>query len=500
MGRLRVGIFAIVTATALISACQERLVEPSVSTDAVVDSSEMKARVARWNQPGGPMRVGGTLSDTMTLLVDIDSFRIELDSRSCASPTNTVTVVSITTSVLSGTMCQVPEDTVWSFPNAYDADESIVLDFESGAGSGQIRIEGMFPDWTASFEDGADNDFNDFILSVVAFPSDTLPAMSVKADTTQLHPWISEMSFGATGMGGATDTAWTQESRPGDSATVRITAFDGVAADTGATVIIKAELLPGIGGHAHQQDRLGIDSLPVISYAGSSLPVAGHFKVGSTTSDSLVVETDSTGSITFQVVAGFIGGRLDVISSATIGDSAIVDTLELELRVPDLENLSGRATAAANALFVGAVAAHPFDSTWHATDEFADAMTSLAEEMADSAKYLQFNDVSLPYGGSFSLEANLATVAGTNKVDRPYVSHKSHALGVDMDVSTCFGSQAGVSANPSGVQAPPCEDALIPFDDLRAAAEERGLVIIVERRPPHYHFRLRSSVIEKGGS
>ena len=109
-------------------------------------------------------------SDPMVLESDIEGFTITLENRECASPTNTVSVVSPVTGLLSTTMCQEPIGTPWSFSGPFTAGSAIVLDFQSGVSgaTGAMIVTGAFPEWTVTFEDGFDADFNDFVLSVVA--------------------------------------------------------------------------------------------------------------------------------------------------------------------------------------------------------------------------------------------------------------------------------------------------------------------------------------------
>ena len=105
-------------AVGLVAACEEQITRPvemgdvsvlgDVSVMTAADSAVVLAELATRAErgPGGPALVGGTVSDSMVLSATVDSFRIELKSRECASPTNTVTVVSPDTVLLSEHMCQ----------------------------------------------------------------------------------------------------------------------------------------------------------------------------------------------------------------------------------------------------------------------------------------------------------------------------------------------------------------------------------------------------------
>lgn len=98
-------------------------------------------------------------SDSMVLMYK-GGFTVRLDQRECASPTDTVAVISPVNQLLSNTMCQEPIDTVWSFPGPFPAGSAIILDFGSGVvgATGGMDVLGTYPNWTVKFEDGYDTD------------------------------------------------------------------------------------------------------------------------------------------------------------------------------------------------------------------------------------------------------------------------------------------------------------------------------------------------------
>lgn len=166
---LSLGVLSVVL---LASACGEGTTTPgpadlSLSTLASPDS----AGVALF---GMEARAAPILSDSMVLDLP-SSFTITLVERECAAPVNTVTVVSPTNSELTGTMCQEPVGTEWTFTGPYDSGEAIILEFIAAYNnySPAIILSGSFPSWDAWFEDGYDQDFDDFLLRIVAQPLDT---------------------------------------------------------------------------------------------------------------------------------------------------------------------------------------------------------------------------------------------------------------------------------------------------------------------------------------
>lgn len=65
--------------------------------------------------------------------------------------------------------------------------------------------------------------------------------------------------------------------------------------------------------------------------------------------------------------------------------------------------------------------------------------------------YPQFNDASLPWGGSINAHPDsLLPIAGsTATVDDVLAPHRSHALGVDIDISVCYSTDQGVDDHQS---------------------------------------------------
>jgi hypothetical protein len=139
------------------------------------------------------------------------------------------------------------------------------------------------------------------------------PTLMLDVDTTFLRPWLDSANYPS-----SPDTLYSQDDRVGDSASVTITYLVGGVPDANATVVVTAELRPQGGGHSHQTDPITFGELPTESYAaGGPRPIGGYFKQGSTRYDSIVATADSLGQVAFTFVAGFLGGRVDLIVDAT---------------------------------------------------------------------------------------------------------------------------------------------------------------------------------------
>ena len=313
--------------------------------------------------------------------------------------------------------------------------------------------------------------------------------LSLSADTTILHPWIDSTTFLTP------DTLFVQDDRVGDSVSVMVTTSLGGAPSSGASVVVTAELVPGAGGHSHQADRIGFGDLPTFSYAaGGPRPVGGFFKQGSTRSDSIVATTDSLGQVAFKFIAGFLGGRVDLVVNASLGGAQVADTLKLTVKVPGLVDLVTQGSLADSVYFIGPKQPHQSDSTWYAHPAFASAIRALVSQLSRPAasEYLRLNDSSLPMGGSFNLESLLFEVSSGNEVDRPGVSHRSHAYGVDIDVSVCFSDTNG---KQTGFINPSCGASSVDRDRMFEQARSKGLIPILEGSPPHFHLRLGSETL-----
>lgn len=475
----------------LLSGCREQSVQPPFEEKVpdplvVVDSTGMWEQAAsrdRMLPPG--LALVPVASPTLAFLATVDSFEVQLTGRECAAPNNWVVLTSPVFDTLSATMCQETIGQTWPFVGPYPPDSSIAFEFESGAFGGLYdgqmafsdTLPSSFPEWNLEFEDANDNDFDDFYLRIVAY-SDSIPTLEASADTTILHPWVDSMTF-ATG-----DTTFVQLPRAGDTATVTIEVQLDTVPASGVGVQLTGWLLPEGGGHSHYEDSLLLGDLPSAQYQVSPAinePAGGFFLAGSSRSDTITVTTDSAGIATARFVAGFLGGRFGVQASATIGGAELVDTLELAVRVPGLVDVSALTDSA---YFTGAVDAHLADSIWFGTDQLADTLRALAQLVSDPGGdgLIGINDISLIWGGSFTIEDNLYFVSTGNEVDRPNVYHYSHAIGVDADLSRHLFDAGGTDIGD--------------VDHREIVDLGEGLGLFVHRYSAgHFHVRLRSALV-----
>lgn len=277
----------------VIVACGEPIVQPGFQEETsltATDSAVVLAALANRGQASGPQLVGGVLGDAMVMSAAADSFEVRLVERDCASPTNTVTVVSPVILELSTTMCQeaapspsppppppcvplpppfpnqCPPDpppppepdtttTSWTLVGPFSAGSGIVLDFETGVegATGAMQITGSFPQWTATFEDGFDSDFNDFVLQVTAFlpPGTDSLVVAIELSRTEVTPVLDRLFNASTQF-------WSEPAalQRNDTVQVTITARlepSGVPA-SGASFALSTEGVGGTGGHVHTSD------------------------------------------------------------------------------------------------------------------------------------------------------------------------------------------------------------------------------------------------------
>jgi hypothetical protein len=141
------------------------------------------------DDPLGPRVVGlecrqpdGSLQECDLILPAEGGFRVELLSTECTVTGNAVRVIkpTIANPVLTADGCVEEPGVLGEFPGSpYPAGTAVSIQIESArAGStSALRadriVEGDYPTWLVEFEDGTDNDFNDLVLQIVAFPPAT---------------------------------------------------------------------------------------------------------------------------------------------------------------------------------------------------------------------------------------------------------------------------------------------------------------------------------------
>ena len=86
---------------------------------------------------------------------------------------------------------QAPVGQTFPFPGPFPAGTTITFSIQPGrGGTGRVRIQGAFPNWTIEFEDSRDNDFNDIILTVTATGCQLFP--TPPADPLLTNPAVQQ--------------------------------------------------------------------------------------------------------------------------------------------------------------------------------------------------------------------------------------------------------------------------------------------------------------------
>lgn len=339
-----------------------------------------------------------------------------------------------------------------------------------------------------------------------------MPSMTVTADhdtVNTLYPRIrGEPVNGVTVPERQPDTAFVQ---------ILVHQWDGSPAPAGIPVTVRAEWLPATGGHAHYTAPIRFDEMPPMPSGTpeAGMPVAGYFFVSATQKKpTLSLTTDSTGKVTTKLVAGYLGGRARVITSTlmlgfvggiVVGD-VLIDTVEVGYAVPGLVSLQTRMPVD-HVYWIGGTDDHPQGANFYVQDSVAARLDTLADSMPKTVDgqqlYLQFNDASLPNGGTFSVKPR--SVEGF--FEDPYRSdpgHTAHNSGLDQDVGYCYAPSHGDDGGGNAVGSSTCKTAdtawIVDATKLhRIACQEHGVAqahgttlsgVFI---PTHYHIRFVGS-------
>jgi hypothetical protein len=232
--------------------------------------------------------------------------------------------------------------------------------------------------------------------------------------------------------------------------------------------------------------------------------VAGFFVLGSDSVETATDTTDASGESTIQFIPGFIGGEVEIIASSAVSAVALADTVIVSIKVPGLVNI--RPVGDTLAYFVGGkgdstsvppVTYHRQDSIWFSTPQYRDSLLAVVAVMQAGGYYMQVNDLSLSHGGSYTYEP----ASGLTEVDPPGVlvedpfgRHRSHAMGIDGDLGSCYATSVGMDIDQDDrVADGACSgNQLVVWEDLQYAASRFGLRVI--RESDHFHLRPFSSL------
>lgn len=422
-------------------ACTDPAGLPPGVEEASVDSAKVRAGLAPTTPPadrGGPLMAPpaeGTSSDPL-VLDSVGGFEIELDARECAAPNVELWVISPVEELLTATACQETVGTTWTTAGPFEAGTEVVLHVvpNFGGAPGAFIESGSYPNWSVRVEAGFDFDFNDLELLVSATAPDTVFGMTLTPSATVAHPWIPEMTI----------NGLDQDPRPGD--TISLTAFAAVwtIPENEVDVSVTAEFLANdSAGHAHQTTRVAFTDVPDAQSGFPDFgdlvgnPWTGFFRFESADYDTFEAETAS-GALAFEFIAGSVSGDVQVIASTTVDSVLYADTVDIRIQVPDLVNDT---LYVGDAYFIGGTTAHALGPNLHVTQSVALRMQQIALAMAgeEPGFYVQHNDASLPWGGTFTV---LPTGQGTGA--NPLAGgHRSHALGQDIDIAWCYTDVAG---------------------------------------------------------
>lgn len=99
-------------------------------------------------------------------------FEVTLISHSCGAHDNEIHVTAPESERLTDDACYEAVGRVWEFDGPYAAGTALNFRIDSfeQANPPAFVATGAYPEWTLTFEDGGDSDFNDIVLRVRAIP------------------------------------------------------------------------------------------------------------------------------------------------------------------------------------------------------------------------------------------------------------------------------------------------------------------------------------------
>jgi PKD repeat protein len=114
---------------------------------------------------------GGFVSCTLRL-EEPSGFRVVLNSSSCEAHGNVFRITAPVTEVLTDDGCYEAAGAEMTFAGPYPAGTEIAAEVIAPllANPPALRVSGSYPEWTLSYEDGVDTDFDDLIMTVTALP------------------------------------------------------------------------------------------------------------------------------------------------------------------------------------------------------------------------------------------------------------------------------------------------------------------------------------------
>ena len=110
---------------------------------------------------------------TLPLDAEIASFDITLAGSSCNATNDRLRITTPVQRDLTADACHENLNKKWTVDGPFAAGTAIDIQIISTqtARTPTLQATGQFPTWTLTYEDGADADINDVVLTVVAHPS-----------------------------------------------------------------------------------------------------------------------------------------------------------------------------------------------------------------------------------------------------------------------------------------------------------------------------------------
>jgi hypothetical protein len=115
---------------------------------------------------------GGFVSCTLRLEQEA-GFKVVLNSRSCQAHGNLFRITAPVTGTLTSDGCYEQNGKQLVFAAAFPAGTEISAEMVAPVldNPPQLRVSGSYPEWTLTYEDGMDQDFNDMVLTLTALPT-----------------------------------------------------------------------------------------------------------------------------------------------------------------------------------------------------------------------------------------------------------------------------------------------------------------------------------------
>jgi hypothetical protein len=115
---------------------------------------------------------GGFVACTLKLEAEA-GFKVVLNSTSCQAHGNIFRITAPVVGILTKDGCYQAAGTQLVFAGPFPAGTEINAEVVAPllVHPPQLRVTGQYPEWTLTYEDGGDTDFNDLIMTLTALPT-----------------------------------------------------------------------------------------------------------------------------------------------------------------------------------------------------------------------------------------------------------------------------------------------------------------------------------------